>query len=52
MLFYQTGQIISVNQIYNLFKNRLSDKFYFRIFAHVVKVSQNKFTTWGQTFGE
>jgi hypothetical protein len=33
-------------------KVRLSDKFYFCIFTHVVVSLQNKLTTWGQTFGE
>jgi hypothetical protein len=37
-----------LHQINNLFKNRLSDKFYFCIFTHVVIFWQNKFTTLGR----
>jgi len=37
-----------INKTYYLFENRLSDKFYFRIFAHVVCGWQSKLTTWGE----
>ena len=42
--------VYPVYQIHYLFKNRLSDKFYFRNFTHVVIFcSQTKSTTFGGT---
>jgi hypothetical protein len=39
MLSYQPLYVNCIHQIHYLFKNRLSDKLYFRIFTHVVFVS-------------
>ena len=46
MIPYNIGNIDFFYQFDNLFENRLSDKFYFTIFTHVVMFfSQNQFTT-------
>jgi hypothetical protein len=38
----QTLYTYCIQQVYHLFENRLSDKSYFRIFAHVVFISQKQ----------
>jgi len=46
MLPYQALYVHCINQIQYLFENRLSDKFNFRIFTHVVVCfRKNKSTT-------
>ena len=48
MLVYQTIYIHFFHQIHYLFENRLSDKYYFCNFTHVVFVfRKNQFTTLG-----
>jgi hypothetical protein len=47
VLIYQAFDAYCIQKADNLFENRLSDKFNFLIFVHVVVFSKNKLTTWG-----